>query len=89
MPDNQVPTQASPGQSGRSALLGKLGLGLVLLSGVFFFSMLSVPWWPIATSWKAICAGALFVAVQVAWWAGVALAGPAAIAKLSGWFRRS
>lgn len=66
-----------------------IGCLLILLSGVFFFSMLSVPWLQIDSRHKVILGGALFVGVQVAWWLGAALVGPAAIGAMFSWFRRS
>ncbi|MFK7766249.1 MAG: hypothetical protein AB8B55_03320 [Mariniblastus sp.] len=58
------------------------GVFLMLLSGVFFFTMLSVPWFPISRSLQLILGTGLFICVQVAWWAGVALAGSGALAFL-------
>lgn len=71
-----------------STVLRKLGVFLILLSGVFFFSMLSVPWLPISGGYKVILAGGLFAGVQVAWWVGAALVGPAAIATVMNWLKR-
>ena len=71
-----------------SSILGKFGVFLILLSGVFFFSMLSVPWLPIGGRYKVIIAGVLFVGVQVAWWVGAAFVGPAAIGTVLSWLRR-
>ena len=78
-PERQRPT--------RTALAGKLGLVLILLSGVCFFSMLSVPWWPVSATARVVTGGVLFVAMQIAWWAGAALAGPATLAALRSWSR--
>lgn len=66
-----------------------IGCSLILLSGVFFFSMLSVPWLQIDSRNKVIFGTALFVGVQVSWWLGAALVGPAAIGTMFSWFRRS
>ena len=72
----------------RSAWVRNTGIALILLSGVFFFSMLSVPWWPIATAHKAIVGGFLFAGVQIAWWVGAALTGPALIQSVRSRFPR-
>lgn len=64
------------------------GIGLILLSGVFFFTMLSVPWFPLTNGQKAMVAGGLFVGVQVSWWVGAALAGPAVVKVVRSLFRR-
>ena len=72
----------------RSSRFSKLGIGLMLMSGVFFFAMLSVPWWPIGAGAKAIAGGGLFVSVQASWWIGAAMAGPAAVKALVAFFRR-
>ncbi|MGI9517170.1 MAG: hypothetical protein ACR2NP_09000 [Pirellulaceae bacterium] len=61
---------------------GKLGIALILLSGVFFFSMFAVPWLPISGSQKVILGGALFAGVQIAWWTGAALAGPTVVGAI-------
>ena len=71
-----------------SSVLGKIGVSLILLSGVFFFSMFAVPWLPIGGAFKVVLAGVLFVGVQVAWWVGAALVGPATIGAMRSWFRR-
>jgi hypothetical protein len=73
---------------GKQLLLRNVGLFLMLLSGVFFFAMISVPWWSMSSSQKAFYGGGLFVGVQAAWWLGVLLAGPATIAKLKSWFKK-
>ena len=76
--------QASP-TSSRSS---RLGIVLILLSGVFWFSIFAVPFAPLSTGQKTIVAGGLFVAVQVSWWTGAALAGPKVVGMLKGWFVR-
>ena len=80
------PNKQPPSSRGR--LLTVLGVALILLSGVCFFTMLSVPLLPISTKTKAVVAGALFVGVQAFWWIGAAMVGPVAINKLRGYFRR-
>lgn len=87
-PSSEHPSQPLPTHEaqGRAKLLQRLGIFLILLSGVFFFSMLSVPWWPLEISSKAIAGGVLFVGVQLAWWVGAALLGPAALRMMKSWF---
>ena len=51
--------------------------------------MLSVPFFPIGDGKKAMLGGGLFVGMQVAWWTGAACVGPAAVKKMSDWFKRS
>ncbi len=72
----------------KSSVIGKLGIGLILLSGVFFFTMLSVPLWSVSAGSKVVIGGGLFVGVQIAWWSGAALAGPATVKVIRSWFRR-
>ncbi len=84
MIDSKSDTPVAP----RSQLVGRIGILLILLSGVFFFSMVSVPWWPLSGAQKTMAGGALFVSVQVAWWVGAALVGPAAISAMRNWFGR-
>lgn len=69
--------------------LFQLGVFLILLSGVCFFTMLSVPFFSIGNGHKAVTGGGLFVGTQVTWWTGAACVGPAAVKKMSGWFKRS
>ena len=66
-----------------------IGISLILLSGVFWFSLFAVPFLPVTVAQKTVIGAVLFVAVQVAWWIGAALVGPRAIKKLFGWFRRN
>ena len=75
-------SNASPG----SNTIRVIGVGLMLLSGVFFFVMLAVPLLSLSVGNKTLLAGALFVCVQTSWWVGVAMVGPAAIAKVKTWF---
>ncbi|MEM6470092.1 MAG: hypothetical protein AAF802_11095 [Planctomycetota bacterium] len=65
-----------------------IGCFLILCSGVCFFTMLAVPLLDMSTAAKGILGGALFVGVQVGWWVGVALMGPAAIAGIRNFFVR-
>ena len=69
--------------------LFRLGVFLILLSGVFFFVMLSVPFFSISDGRKAMLGGGLFVGMQIAWWAGAACVGPAAVKKMSAFFKRT
>ncbi|MEM8667966.1 MAG: hypothetical protein AAGG48_10645 [Planctomycetota bacterium] len=62
----------------RGSALRFTGIALILLSGVCFFSMLSLPLWTLSTTNKGILGGALFVGVQGFWWVGAALLGPTA-----------
>jgi hypothetical protein len=50
--------------------------------------MLSIPFFPIADGQKAILGGSLFVGMQITWWVGAACIGPAAVKKMSSWFKR-
>lgn len=67
--------------------LFRIGVILILLSGVCFFTMLSVPFFPIRDGQKAILGGGLFVGMQVTWWAGAACVGPATVKKMGAWFK--
>jgi hypothetical protein len=66
----------------------KIGVILIILSGVLWFSLFAIPFLPLTLSQKAAIAGADFVAVQIAWWIGAALAGPKLVARLRSRFRR-
>ncbi len=69
--------------------LAKLGLLLILTSGLFFAMMLSAPFLPFGTGLKVMLAGVAFVCMQIAWWVGVAMIGPEAAAKMKSWINRS
>ena len=60
----------------------RIGIGLILLSGVFWFSLLAVPFVPITGTHKAALTAGLFIGVQIAWWTGAAIAGPMAVRRL-------
>ena len=71
-----------------STMIRNTGVVFILLSGVCFFTMLSVPLMPFETSRKAIFAGGLFVAMQIFWWTGAALAGPSVVTAIKSKFLR-
>ncbi|MEM7601758.1 MAG: hypothetical protein AAF357_10130 [Verrucomicrobiota bacterium] len=75
--------------SPKSWLFG-LGVFLILLSGLCFFTMLSVPFLPVDDEGKkAMLGGGLFVGMQATWWTGAAFVGPTAVRKMSDWFKRA
>ena len=87
--DAAAPSASQRRNNSWSKFCGKIGIALVLMSGVFFFSMFSVPWWPLEAGGKVVAGGALYAGVQASWWCGAALMGPAAMATLKGkWLRR-
>jgi hypothetical protein len=67
----------------------RIGVVLILVSGVLWFSLFAIPFLPLTTLNKTALGAGVFVGVQLAWWSGAALAGPKIIKKLTGWFRRS
>lgn len=86
-----MPNENEPAESNdkpRSTLLTTMGVVLILLSGLCFFTLLSVPLFPLATGQRAMLGGVLFIGVQAFWWIGVALVGPAAVNKARDFFRR-
>jgi hypothetical protein len=74
--------------SRKSSATTKLGIALILLSGVLWFSLFGIPFLPLTVGQRAGLAAADFVGVQLAWWSGAALAGPATVKRIWGWFRR-
>jgi hypothetical protein len=72
---------------GRTA--ARIGVVLIGLSGVLWFSLFAVPFLSLTIAQKAGLAGAMFVGVQIAWWTGAALVGPATVARLKSWYRKS
>lgn len=85
MPHSDSPPTSDPKR--RKQNWGKIGIGLILVSGVLWFSLFAIPFLPLTVGQKAALAGAVFVGVQIAWWSGAALAGPQTVAKL--WRRRT
>jgi hypothetical protein len=73
----------------RRPTLIRLGIVLILISGVLWFSLFAIPFLPLTVGQKAGLGAAVFAGVQIAWWSGAALAGPTVVQKLTGWFRRS
>lgn len=67
----------------------RIGIALILLSGLLWFSLFAIPFLPLETGHKALLAGAVFIGVQIAWWIGAALAGPRFVRKVTGWMRRN
>ena len=65
-----------------------IGVSLIILSGVFWFSLFAVPFLPLSLAQKTTIGIFLFAGVQAAWWIGAAFVGPQAIKKLLSWFRR-
>lgn len=75
-------------QSAKAGPATRIGVALILLSGVLWFSLFAIPFLPISFAKKGIIAGIVFIGVQVAWWSGAALAGPATVKKVKSLFLR-
>lgn len=73
---------------GRSRTAARIGIVLILLSGVLWFSLFAIPFLPLTIGQKAALAGADFVGVQIAWWVGAAMAGPKLVSELKSRFKR-
>ena len=67
----------------------RLGVALIVLSGILWFSLFAIPFLPMTVAGKASLGTAVFVGVQIAWWAGAALVGPEAVNKMKSWFKRN
>lgn len=65
----------------------RLGIILILVSGVLWLSLFAIPFLQLTTGQKTALAAGVFAAVQVTWWTGVTLSGPAAIQNMKDWFR--
>jgi len=84
--DSRGDRSPSGGDKGRAA--ARIGIVLILLSGVLWFSLFAIPFLPLTLGEKAALAAADFVGVQVAWWTGAALVGPHTVTRLRSWFGR-
>ena len=66
----------------------RIGIALILLSGMLWCSLFAIPFLPLTVGQKAALAGVGFIGVQIAWWTGATLAGPQTIARLKSWCGR-
>ena len=69
----------------KGSIATRIGIALILLSGILWFSLFAIPFLPLTLGQKAALAGADFVGVQIAWWTGAALVGPQTVARLKSW----
>ena len=67
----------------------RIGILLILVSGVLWFSLFAIPFLPLTLGQKAMLAGAEFVGVQICWWVGAAMAGPHTVKRIKSWLSRS
>ncbi|NQV28607.1 MAG: transporter suffix domain-containing protein [Rhodopirellula sp.] len=92
MTDRNSPSDQRDGRKvakqGVRGTTAKTGIALILLSGVLWFSLFAIPFLPLTIGQKAAIAGADFVAVQIAWWIGAALAGSELVTRLKSRFKR-
>ena len=88
MSKNQSDIRDQTDSTDQSKLRFRFGYVLIGLSGVLWFSLFAIPWFPLSTAGKATAGAAMFVGVQITWWGGAALVGPRAIKNLFNWFRR-
>jgi len=72
----------------KGSTAARIGIALILLSGLLWFSLFAIPFLPLSIGQKAALAGAVFVGVQIAWWTGAALAGPQTVTRLRSWCGR-
>lgn len=89
-PDSRQDTQGDrpPGRRAKGSMIARIGMLLMLLSMILWFSLFAILYLPLTIGQKAALAGADFVAVQIAWWTGAALVGPQTVARIRSWFRR-
>jgi hypothetical protein len=89
-PDSHRDSQSERPHRGRDkgSTAARIGIALILLSGVLWFSLFAIPFLPLTVGQKAALAAADFVGVQIAWWTGAALAGPQTVARLWSWCGR-
>ena len=81
-------TGESPvGGRDRSRVAARVGVVLILLSGVLWFSLFAIPFLRLTVGQKAGLAGVLFAGVQIAWWSGAALVGPKTAERMRSWWR--
>ena len=86
--ESKSSSNEKPQQAKRNVRI-RIGIALILISGVLWFSLFAIPFLPLTVVEKSMLAGAMFVGVQIAWWSGAALAGPTVAGRITQWFRRS
>ena len=62
-------------------LLTTIAVILILLSGLFFGLIFLVPFFPVTLATKGVLVTGCIISCEVAWWAGVAIAGKQVITK--------
>ncbi len=72
----------------RGNLTARIGVALILLSGVLWFSLFAIPFLPLTAGQKAALAGVDFIGVQIAWWTGATLAAPETVRRMKALFQR-
>jgi len=91
MPDLEAgqpdPAETAP-VSSRATFRVRLGIALIVLSCVLWLALFAIPFLPLDVAQKSVLGFSVFVAVQVAWWGGAAIAGPAFVGRLMAAFRR-
>ncbi|MDA1230985.1 MAG: hypothetical protein O2856_09440 [Planctomycetota bacterium] len=89
LPSNpQLERERLHGGRDKGRTVARFGTGLILLSGVLWFSLFAIPFVPLTVGGKAVLAGAVFAGVQIAWWSGAALVGPQTVSWLRSWRAR-
>lgn len=62
-------------------LLTTIAIILILLSGLFFGLIFVVPFFPLSLATRGVLVTVCIIGCEVAWWAGVAVAGKQIITK--------
>ena len=65
-----------------------MGIAMILVSGVLWFSLFAIPFLSLTLGQKAALMGAAFAGVQIFWWGGAALVGPQTVNLIRAWFSR-
>lgn len=78
----------SLGPRNNSRVVAKIGVVLMVLSCLLWFTLFAIPYLSLSIGQKAALVGAVIVVVQVVWWTGAALAGPDTVAWIKSRFRR-
>lgn len=71
-----------------SLFVSRAGLVLIALSFLLWGALPIVPFLPLPTEDRVALGATLFIVMEVVWWGGLALAGPAAARRFSRWWRR-
>jgi len=87
--DSQLKTPGNADESARTSVWTRVGVVLLGFSVLLWVPLPVLPFLPLSTGTKAAMAGGLVVGAEIAFWIGVAMAGPEAGRRTRSWIRNA